>query len=249
MMQPLATDPREIRHTMNEDPGAIIDPVIARMDAIEAELSRPGERDGVIYFNQMYREVTRKIRAKASDPTFFAHPEVIAQLDVIFAGLYFTAYDTVTAGEKPAEAWQVVFAKRADPNVLAVQFAVAGMNAHINHDLALALLHQWTGAPERPSRDSDIYSDYTKVNEILQSEIGYCKQYLEPGELKDFDTGELARLDSKIAMLLIDKARAHAWLTADGLWDARASNFAEKLMIEALDRLSGQMGQALLTPL
>ena len=234
---------------MTEDPGAIIDPVIARMDAIEAELSRPGERDGVIYFNQMYREVTKKIRARAADPAYFAHPEVIAQLDVIFAGLYFQAYDAVTAGQTPAEAWQVVFAKRSDPKVLAVQFAVAGMNAHINHDLALALLQQWTGAPQRPSRGSEIYRDYTKVNEILRAEIGYCKQYLEPDELKDFDTGELARLDSKIAMLLIDKARAHAWLTADGLWDARASTFAEKLMIEALDRLSGQMGQALLTPL
>jgi hypothetical protein len=249
MMQPLATDLGEVRTTMNDDPGTIIDPVIARMDAIEAELSRSGERDGVIYFNQLYREVTKKIRAGVAQDGFFAHPGVIAQLDVIFAGLYFKAYDAVVAGEQPADAWQVVFARRNDPSLLAIQFAVAGMNAHINHDLALALLDQWTGGPERPSRHGDIYRDYTKVNEILQSEVAYSKQYLEPTELRDFDTGELARLDSKIAMLLIDKARAHAWLTADGLWGARASNFAEKLMIEALDRLSAQMGQALLTPL
>ena len=47
-------------------------------------------------------------------------------------------------------AWQPLFERRADPGIEPIQFALAGMNAHINHDLPLAVVATcptWTARP------------------------------------------------------------------------------------------------------
>jgi hypothetical protein len=59
----------------------------------------------------------------------------MSQLDVTFAGLYF---DAVEAAGDPAAvplAWRPLIEERGQPAIEPIQFALAGMNAHINHDL------------------------------------------------------------------------------------------------------------------
>ena len=97
----------------------------------------PGDGAGV--FNRMYLDVTERVaaalqRARSSDAGF------MAEFDVRFAHLWLTAYDAVAGGRKPPSAWKPLFEEPGTPGVLPIQFALAGMNAHIEHDLPLAVV-------------------------------------------------------------------------------------------------------------
>jgi hypothetical protein len=68
------------------------------------------------------------------------NPEWLIQLDVVFAGYYFGAIRNYLSGMEIPSSWSAMFEARFRTGVDRIQFALAGMNAHINHDLALALL-------------------------------------------------------------------------------------------------------------
>ena len=70
--------------------------VITRMEAIGAAL--PGT-DGLACFNRMYLEVTQQVNTELGQG-FYADPAFMTQLDVMFAGLYFSAADA--AGDPAA---------------------------------------------------------------------------------------------------------------------------------------------------
>lgn len=69
-------------------------------------------------------------------PATFEDPAFLATLDVVFANLYFAALaaalDDVDAA--PA-AWRPLLLQRHDAGIARIQFALAGMSAHINRDL------------------------------------------------------------------------------------------------------------------
>ena len=64
----------------------------------------------------------------------------MAELDVRFAELWLTAHDAAAAGSKVPSAWAPLFEERSTPGILDIQYALAGMNAHIEHDLPLAVV-------------------------------------------------------------------------------------------------------------
>ena len=110
---------------------------IARMEAIAAALPAA---DGLACFNRMYLDVTRQVNSQLGQG-FFADPAFMTQLDVAFANLYFAAADTTgTAAAAVPLAWRPLAERRAAAGIEPVQFALAGMNAHINHDLPLAMV-------------------------------------------------------------------------------------------------------------
>ena len=126
---------------------------ISRMEAIEAALPAA---DGIACFNRMYLDVTRQVNSQLGQG-FFADPTFMTQLDVDFANLYFAAAGA--AGDPAAVplAWRPLAEQRAAAGIEPVQFALAGMNAHINHDLPLAVvrhLHDPGHRTRRPARTS-----------------------------------------------------------------------------------------------
>ena len=123
-----------------------------------AEAIRPhgGDRrgasaaDGIACFNRMYLDVTRQVNSQLGQG-FFADPAFMTQLDVDFANLYFAA---AGAAGDPAEvplAWRPLAEQRAAAGIEPVQFALAGMNAHINHDLPLAVVSTCTALATAPN--------------------------------------------------------------------------------------------------
>src|SRR6185436_21054921 len=102
------------------------------MTALDNELS---DRDGVWWFNHLYLRVTLAVR-DAVTTTTFRDPLFLERLDVVFANLYF---DAVAAGDADPQAapsaWRPLFESRHKGGILSIQFALAGMNAHINRDL------------------------------------------------------------------------------------------------------------------
>src|SRR4051812_7908976 len=111
-----------------------IDDVLERMAAIETALPHD---DGGAYFNRMYAEVTRLVSVAVEGHSFEAG-EFLERLDVHFANLFFEAYAADEAGAPISPAWAPLFEGRERENTLPIQFALAGMNAHICHDLPLA---------------------------------------------------------------------------------------------------------------
>jgi hypothetical protein len=118
-------------------------------------------------------------------------------LDVVFAEFYFVAISG--ALHQPANApssWIALFEARNRPNVDRIQFALAGMNAHINHDLALVLLQTDNDLHLSPSLNSPEHDDYEHVNGLLEAELPAALTFLATGILGELaqDTGKIGRL-------------------------------------------------------
>src|SRR5688500_17452190 len=127
------------RHTAVMTTPTTLGGVIERLRQVDRELS-PG--DGLAVFNRMYLTVTERIGAMIDGeggPSPFTDDAAMAELDVRFAGLWLHAYDGAAAGHRIPSAWQPLFEAR-DGGRLPVQYALAGMNTHIEHDLPLAVV-------------------------------------------------------------------------------------------------------------
>ena len=114
--------------------------VVARLQEIDASLPAG---DGVAVFNRMYLTVTERIGlilAEDTDSPLFRDAATMSDLDVRFANLWLAAYDADRADREVPPAWRPLFEARAGGR-LPVQYAIAGMNSHIEHDLPLAAYH------------------------------------------------------------------------------------------------------------
>ena len=97
--------------------------------------------DGLACFNRMYLIVTNTVLSEISSSTFYGDPAFMAHLDVVFVNLYLEAIDGFWAEPSVApRCWSALLANRSDPHIAPMQFALAGMSAHINHDLPIAVV-------------------------------------------------------------------------------------------------------------
>jgi len=114
-------------------------------------------------FNRMYLRVTEMVQDRLTAGDVFSDDAFMADLDVRFAALWFAAYDA--SGDLP-RAWAPLFAARASRGVLPIQFALAGANAHIEHDLPLAVVRTCAAHGRTPT-SRGVHDDYEKVNDLL----------------------------------------------------------------------------------
>jgi len=121
---------------MTSDPPHDIAGLIARMEALVAELDAEG--DPGRYFLATYTRTTRAV-ADALDDGRFEDPAWVEAWDVVFADLYLDALRDHR--RDPASAprpWRIAF--EADPALHPVAHVLLGMSAHINYDLPQALI-------------------------------------------------------------------------------------------------------------
>ncbi|MDQ3936997.1 MAG: DUF5995 family protein [Actinomycetota bacterium] len=211
-----------------------IEEVIRRMENIGAGLPAA---DGVARFNALYLAVTREVAVQARGGRF-EDPEALALLDVVFADLYFAAVADVTAGRKANRAWAPLFDARKRKRVAAIQFALAGMNAHINHDLVLAIVETCRRLDRPVKRRSALHRDYLAVNKLLEKVEARVKREFLTGDLALADEA-LGRLDDVLAMWSVARARDAAWTWAETL-----SQLPKPLRKPFLDTLAGNVGLA-----
>jgi hypothetical protein len=220
-----------------------IDAVVARMEAIAAPLP---ENDGVRRFNELYLAVTRAVAVEQTKTTF-EDPPFMTRLDVVFADLYFAAVDDDGAGREVSRAWAPLFQKRAAKGIAPLQFAIAGMNAHINHDLALALVTATKEVGISLGRDTPQHRDYVAINGVLERVQDAIKERFTTGVVKQIDKAGGA-VDDMLASWSVARARDNAWTQAQTLDALDASAFLRKQFLIALGRNVGFAGRALLTP-
>lgn len=221
-------------------PPATVAEVITAMQQIDAALP---DTDGLKWFNRMYLMVTQEVDTKP--PAAGWNDEAwLMRLDVIFAGFYFHALRQYLDGTASIpNSWQALLEMRERQGIDRIQFALAGMNAHINHDLALALLATDQEFGATPAAGSAQQLDFEAVNGLLQSVMPQVLTMLAVDVLgmAAQDTGKIGRL---LAFWDICKAREFAWQFADHLRRLNGPPRDAALCLQ--DQMTGVVGRAIL---
>jgi hypothetical protein len=148
----------------------------------------------------------------AGGALFFGDRAWIDRLDVAFANLYFSAISAATqngVGAAP-RAWRPLLSNRLTAKIARIQFALAGMNAHINRDLVFTLLTMYTADGQAPDNNSVHFLDFTKVNQLLTQVEGEVRATLLVGTPLE-NGGAFAPLEDIVAMWSVGDARQAAW--------------------------------------
>ncbi|MFI0942168.1 DUF5995 family protein [Streptomyces sp. NPDC021020] len=212
--------------------------VLERMRATDAGLPYG---DGVAVFTRVYASVTEEVERRLAGGDF-ADRVVAARLAVRFAGRFLAAVEDDAAGRRPPACWRPLFAMRAHPGVRPLQFALAGVNAHVGHDLALAVLDtcRATGLGL-----AALEADFDRIGEVLTAIEERVREELMPGP----DLLEAADpLTHVVGCWSLARARDAAWAAARLLWALRGSPAAYDECVSRLDAGVGLVGRLLLTP-
>jgi len=221
--------------------------VVTRLRAIEA--SAPSS-DGVACFARLYREVTEGVAAQLDAHTF-ANGAFVEALDLGFAELFFTANAAFARDPRQVpHAWRPLFERRKRKDLTALQFAVAGMNAHINRDLPVALVATCRAMALDLREDSPEHADYLRVNALLATVEARVRQSYLSGwkALVARVVHRFGRADDVVAMWDVRRARDAAWTNGMALWHLRDDPHLSAQFLESLDRMVGLAGKGLLTP-
>jgi hypothetical protein len=221
------------------NPETIAD-VIATMNSIDALLPA---NDGLKWFNRLYLMVTDQVNVSPPGGAW-QNPAWLTRLDVVFARFYFTALSDSLAGRKLPSAWSALFEARFKTGIDRIQFALAGMNAHINHDLAQALVRTGSEMNVAPAPDGPEHRDYEAVNVLLDSLMPSVLTMLATDALGLLaeDTGKIGRI---LAYWNISRARDLAWEFANHLRDLAGIPYDIALSMQ--DALTGSLGRAILS--
>lgn len=212
--------------------------VIHVMRQIDAALPH---HDGLKWFNLLYLKVTESVQ---NVPPQWEDAAWLTRLDVVFAKLYF---DALRNPANASRAWRPLLQTRLRPGIAPIQFALAGMNAHINHDLPLAVVQTCAELGIALAKDTPQHRDFVRVNPLLETVEAEVKDFLATGIVGAVDQ-KLGRVDDVIAIWKIKKARDTAWDNAEVLWHLRDVKLPRQLFVRNLANLVELSSRGLLLP-
>jgi hypothetical protein len=221
--------------------------VLSRLISVQSVLDNlpPSPRQHrVAAFNSLYYTITDRVAAALRGPEV-TEPEFLERLDVEFGKRYFTALKLWGENEDAMtpDSWEVLFRRGTDPRVSRLAAAMLGVNAHINFDLAMALIATWRQLDTGPG--DEVHPDYLVINKIFYQEIpGLRRRYSTPWQL-DLDT-LCGRLDDWSQDVLVFGTRAMAWQQAERVWELRfdPENFAHAQLV--MDRVTALLGETII---
>lgn len=234
-------DPNLLK-TVQAAPNSVAD-VLANMQDIEATCV---DGDGLKWFNWLYRQVTNAVETRIAAGGF-ADPAWLAELDVQFARLYFGALASSLSGQSTPGCWQALFENRSQVKIARIQFALAGINAHINHDLPEAIVATCGATRTIPQHGSTQYSDYSGLNTTLDGLVNAAKQTLHVRLLGD-PLPPVSHLENTLASWSVTAARESAWNNAEILWHLRPEPGLSAAFMGSLDGLTTVTSRTLLVP-
>ncbi|WP_258563537.1 DUF5995 family protein, partial [Streptomyces phytophilus] len=124
-----------------------------------------------------------------------------------------------------------------------LQFALAGINAHIGYDLPLAVVATCRALGREPE---DVEGDYERVGGLLVRLEERIREQLMPGpDLLDV-ADPLTHLAGAWSL---ERARDAAWAAARVLWRLRGLPEVGEEFTERLDQSVGLVSRCLLVPL
>ncbi|HVV85287.1 MAG TPA: DUF5995 family protein [Kofleriaceae bacterium] len=213
--------------------------VIAALQEVGAQLTPD---DGFHHFNSIYLLVTQGVADRVTSGS--AHdPAFLVRLDATFCQLYL---DALAAGEDGApRAWQPMLSRRYHRGISGMRFAVAGMNAHINRDLAVALdaaCRRVGGTLE----DGDArHQDFRAVDDLLGALMAKSKAEVQD-RMETMVDDAMGPVDDLLEHWSITHARALAWDNGLHLHRLRDQPSAAGRFLRGVDRTAGLIGRLLL---
>ena len=190
----------------------------------------------------MYLAVTRAVGTDLGQG-FFADAAFMTRLDVTFANLYFDAAQAAPAAVPVA--WRPLAELRGAAGIEPIQFALAGMNAHINHDLPVAVAATCAELGTAPGDGSHL-ADFQKVDALLDAAEENIRRSFESAPELAFDS-HLRAVDNLVACWAINSARDLAWHNALVLWELRGDAVARGLFLDGLAQATALASRLLLT--
>jgi len=208
---------------------------------IAAEKHPRARRDGLACFNYLYTVITTQVQDDYLAGKFTSG-DFITRLDVAFANRYLSAVDAeVATAPSP---WRCLLEMRSDPGISPLAFAVAGVSAHVNFDLAFAVLET---AEQRARLTDDDHGDYQLLNKIFFREMRKLRKHFEDGTERWIErTFGLTTLENVLGDVIVVVSRYLAWLKAVRLWNKRADTKANSVVERAAARSVGALNRGLL---
>ncbi|MFJ7242179.1 DUF5995 family protein [Streptomyces olivaceus] len=215
------------------------DTVLSRMRALDTVLPA---RDGVAVFHRVYLAAAREAHPHLRDGRS-GDVTAATALDVRFAERYLAAVDAAEDDRRPPACWRPLFQFRRHPGVRPPQFALAGINAHVGHDLALAVVDTCRTLGCEPV---ELEAEFDRVGDLLAALEEHVREELLPGP-------DLLRVTDPLTHLLgswsLERALDATWSAARALWALRRLPDVAGEFTERLDAAVGFAGRMLLTPL
>jgi hypothetical protein len=201
-------------------------------------------KDSVGIFAALYRQVTLEVQRAIEEGKFDDGPRM-SRLDAAFGNRYFNALEAYRRDPATAPAcWQVAFgACKDDAEIAIVQHLLLGINAHINLDLAVAVVQTAPG-----DTVEEIHHDFLLINELLSNTLNKIQSELD--ELSpllrvlDFVGG---REDEWLMAFSVEHSRGDAWTAA--LILAKAADETQFALTEdMLDRKASHLARLICHP-
>jgi hypothetical protein len=232
-------DPVLIR-AVQTAPGSVAD-VLQALQTIDATC---GDGDGLKWFNWLYLQVTQAIQNRIAAEGL-NNPAWVTALDTQFAARYFSTLEAGLQGRPVPGCWKALLSQRANTQIAKIQFALAGTNSHINHDLPEAIVANCQATGTVPQHACPQYKDYTALNATLDPLIGNATKVLYVRLLGD-PLPSVSHLEDTVAAWNLSAARETAWNNAEILWHLQDPPVLASAFTDSLDGLTTVVGKALL---
>lgn len=206
--------------------------VLARMERLDALLPAG---DGLAAFNRLYLTVARTVATSLSAGEF-TDAEFLRRLEVNFANRYFEMLRRVffpTEKTRIGVAWEPLLSSRRTSGLAADRFALAGMHAHLNHELCLAIVRTCEERASTPEKGSPQHLDYQRLGPLWHAVLH--------GAVK-------TNSDDKSPTWSCLEARNLAWDNAEVLWHLRSSAELTADYLSLLERNVVTASRTLLAP-
>lgn len=195
------------------------------IDAVVREMQRRYEplKDSCSHqalFALTYLRVTQAYAWSARQPGYYADPGWTNHAVAVFAKYYLGAFDTWSANPNSSavpRAWKIAFNAARDGRVSAAGNFFLGLNAHINHDLALAMAAAGLSGPDGASEKAN----YDKINALLNSvTLPLVAELTQRLDQSMDDTSLPLSLDATAVGEVMWTWREQAWRNAELLADS-----------------------------
>jgi len=198
-----------------DQPGRLAEcrkPRIACVDEVARRLGARADALGCDHraiFARNYQRLTQILRSFIVKPGYFGDRRFLIKEDVLFARLFFRAYDQRAV----PEAWQIAFDAARDGDTIGIQDLLLGINAHVQRDMPYVVAAMGLGSK----------ADHDAVNHVL--DVAYGPIVDEVTRRYDPLTGifasPLTPIDDEAAGQLIRTWREGVWRHAEQLVAAR----------------------------
>lgn len=203
------------------------------------------EKSRLGYFPALYRRVTEHVKAGIGAGRFEDGARM-ERLDVAFANRYLEAWDAWRNRRTVSACWRGAFEAGSNRRPVILQHLLAGMNAHINLDLAAA------AAATCPGQEiQSLKTDFDRINQVLAELVDPVERELAEvspwigliGTFGGHAEGAVVNFD-------IRAARDLAWKRALRLADLQESeeDVALALAIMGMDWAVAGLGKLILHP-